>query len=272
MSTVEEVVRLSQINDHHMKGYVVPPALNRELRDPATDEVVRQPLSEHSGATCEIGEKLVDKGNRKVSAGATAIPQILVEMGANGIIKTTELNADAIEILKKKNSLYNKGGKPVDFHTAIKMAASPNTQDAVKSAAAAAAAPVKQPMMAPVAVANDPPPYDPAPSLGSIPVDPPPVFVETPKEMVKFTGPFGSLTVPYSEVFISELCLVMIQRGNSGAFYEAPSNLEEHIKVTWRGETFWCFPGVQYTMPDGQSSHTVFLIDKDETERQHGEK
>jgi hypothetical protein len=80
---------------------------------------------------------------------------------------------------------------------------------------------------------------------------------------VAFSGPFGSLTMPFDAAFIDGVCLVLIQCCDDGCFYKGPMNSEQHIRIEFNSQIFWCLPVVQYTLPDGKTSHTVYAIDKE---------
>jgi hypothetical protein len=91
-----------------------------------------------------------------------------------------------------------------------------------------------------------------------------------PRTKVKFVSRMGKLTVPFHEVFKSDLqpvpLLVLVQRGEEGSFYEAPSDSEERLEVYWNGEVLVCLPGVHFVFPDGLMAVTVLLVDRAETE------
>lgn len=83
------------------------------------------------------------------------------------------------------------------------------------------------------------------------------------KTLVRFTGNFGSLRIGYDQVFIHKgnfLLLVLVSRGDTS--YEAPSNVDGHIKIEVGGKLYWSPVSFQYIMPEG-ATHTIFVIDED---------
>lgn len=83
-----------------------------------------------------------------------------------------------------------------------------------------------------------------------------------PRISVRFRGRFGTLSAPYDEVFIDGIALVLVQRSQDGVYYEPPYDPEELMEISFPNQAkYLCHSGVHYKMPDGQSAHTVYLLD-----------
>jgi hypothetical protein len=83
---------------------------------------------------------------------------------------------------------------------------------------------------------------------------------ERPRIKVKFTGKFGSLTVPYNYIHRHGPFLIMLQYNNDACFYEAPQG-EDEVTVVLPTATFKCYPGPQFQLSkDGAIMFTVYLI------------
>lgn len=85
---------------------------------------------------------------------------------------------------------------------------------------------------------------------------------QRPKHKVRFHGDFGRLAASYSEVFVHDSTLVMIQYDRAGDFFEAPAG-ESHVTVEVGNQKFACLPAIQYPVRSQNAWHTVYLIDKD---------
>ena len=89
-----------------------------------------------------------------------------------------------------------------------------------------------------------------------------------PKIPVRFKGGFGTLRLLYDEVFVDESgecpLLVLIQSSPDGQFFETPLDCENPIGVEFEAVVLSCLGGVRYTMPDGNTCHTVYFIDEGE--------
>ncbi len=83
-----------------------------------------------------------------------------------------------------------------------------------------------------------------------------------PRIPVRLSGPFGALRVLYDDVFVDNICLVLVQRSHDEQFYEAPMNIEGHIDIEINGKTKPCLPGLHFTLPDRKTAFTVYLIDE----------
>lgn len=79
---------------------------------------------------------------------------------------------------------------------------------------------------------------------------------------VRMKGTFGALRVLYDEVFVDNVCLVLVQKSDDELFYEAPMNSDEHIDIEINGKTKQCLPGLHFTLPDRRTAFTIYLIDE----------
>ena len=84
------------------------------------------------------------------------------------------------------------------------------------------------------------------------------------KVPVTFAGAFGKVSIPYDLVFISGNVLVLVRMSSDSASFTAPET-DEHIRITLSGKTYWCLSGIEFTMPDGVTSFSTYLIDTEKT-------
>ena len=91
------------------------------------------------------------------------------------------------------------------------------------------------------------------------------------KVPVSFAGAFGKVSIPYDLAFISGNVLVLVRMSSDSASFAAPET-DEHIRITLSGKTYWCLSGIEFTMPDGVTSFSTYLIDAEKTaeETKHG--
>lgn len=162
-----------------------------------------------------------------------------------GVIKT-EVTAEAIDILKRANKTQNGFSTPatIDSQEAVRRAAlKPVAKTQLASVGAEASAEYSH-------------------LTQSEPVDAVPARLRppTPRISVKFKGRFGSFTAPYDAVFVDGIALILVQSSGDGMHYEPPEDFEELITISWNQSIAKCHSCVHYTMPDGKSAHTVYLI------------
>ena len=198
-----------------------------------------------------------------------AQPMNIVEMDENGTTKVTELNAQALALLQAAN---RPGGNPIDYLEAARLAS-----------------------LTPATVPTEPPPVVKvsAPSVATLP--PPPVIVSMPapsftlatraelnlfpqmqgvhtpvepkstlpKIRVRFSGAFGAFSVPFNEVLLEDLAIVLIQYGERDNLYEPPVDSQQRVSLSFEGQTYRCIPAFSYEVPSQTAFHTVYLLDKE---------
>lgn len=85
------------------------------------------------------------------------------------------------------------------------------------------------------------------------------------KIKVRFKSAMGSLAVAYNVVFKEGIKLIMVQHDTEGLFYEPPGDNETAVEIQWHGDTYVCFPALNFKMPDDQTAFNIYLIDVEAT-------
>jgi len=97
----------------------------------------------------------------------------------------------------------------------------------------------------------------------TLPDEPEPISV--PKTKIKFIGPFGSISYPYTSVHVEGPYLIMVQQDDDGNFFEAPMS-DALVEVQLGDKKLLCYSGPQFRLSEGGSVYvTVYLIDKKAT-------
>ena len=97
------------------------------------------------------------------------------------------------------------------------------------------------------------------------PVTPQPTTVitlpqTTTKTVATISGPFGKLKVPFDDVCVSDVALVLIQ-SSKDSDYELPTLAEDAaLEIMVRGDTYRCLPGITFVRESTGEKHTVMLI------------
>ena len=220
----------SQIT-HGMKGYVIAAAANRDSKGD-----LGSPIDIHRPIPHNIVESVEGEGFKVVALSSEALTQLQqTNVSSNGLPTSKTMDYyGAIAALKAPAQIPVN----VDRSTVVTL---PGPAVVLPAPTVVPAGVITASVAAPVVISSPPPP-------------------PRPRVAVKFTGSFGSLSVPYNQVFVDGVCLVMVQDEADSSFYVAPVQTESPIKVEFLGRAYWCLPGVQYTMPGRTVCHTVYLI------------
>jgi len=94
------------------------------------------------------------------------------------------------------------------------------------------------------------------------PPPPPPPSASKPMKKVTFLG-FGEFTVPYNDVFLDGMCLVLVyDRGNEVTF-DPPIDADNAISLRYAGNVMKVYSsGIRFVEPGTNRVFTVLLIDR----------
>ena len=82
-----------------------------------------------------------------------------------------------------------------------------------------------------------------------------------PMKKVTFTD-FGELTVPYNDVFLDGLCLVLVYDKRNDMTFDPPVDEEKTLTIKYNGVTYHAYSsGVKFTEPGTSRVFTVLLVD-----------
>lgn len=228
--------------------------------------------------------KAADRGKSDSGVGFNAhraIQQNLVIEVENVGTTIVPFTAEAIRELQKSNRSRNGVATPdtIGFDEAIRRAtgqAPVADMPAVRSVTDGTQ-PIPEGRIADVAPLPPQQFIDPAAEAAAKPAMPPPARAMSEayrpaaaavRVKVAFSGPFGSLTMPFDTAFVDDVCLVLVQCCDDGCFYKGPMNSDQHVRIEFTGQIFWCLPVVQYIMPGGKVSHSVYAIDRDKMQEE----
>jgi hypothetical protein len=216
----------------------------------------------------EIGTP-VNKGDLGTTFDTQApIPQSIIIADKDGERVVARMDANALTVLRNANK--GKGGA-ISYEQAAAIAKNgPPKEAQVPATAVGVAQPKKARKRGQTALPTSslqPAPSAPASFRPEV-VEPEPV-APPPKTKVKFVGPFGAISYPYTSVHREGPYLIMVQFDEGGDFFEAPMGTDL-VEVHLGADKLLCYSGPQFRLAqDGQLFVTVYLVDQQATEERN---
>lgn len=230
--------------EHRMAGVVVPPAACNDLAGYTPGHRISIPPADTAGVDFNV---------------SSPSEQVLIIPTEDGGQRQVPVTRKALRLLQFHNQAKpGKPAKPITYEEAVLMAE--KMSDAEVDRLIPPAATEKTAAAMPAPAAQSPSTAQPAPLTAA------PAPVPRKKIKVKISGAFGAFTVPFDEVFVHGIFLVLIQYDNEEASFEAPSS-QDHVRidVLEKGLALMCLPGVQYPVESQRAYHTVYLVDEEKT-------